>query len=97
MMSTLPSDVYNIPKDIQDQYNKELRETSGSITFNDRLTAFLYVLMRDHTPPGIVSTLLMDSMIGGKTEPITYCNGWLADYAHYIAQHLVSDWNTDPK
>lgn len=64
---------------------KELRDRSGNIAINSRLVSFLYQLMRDHVPPGIVEQVLNQS----EDEPqVTYTNGWLAKYAEDVANRL---------
>lgn len=70
-------------------YNKEkadaLRLRSGSIKINSRLVSFLYELMRDRLPPGVVEELVQNA----EDEPeIVYTNGWLAKYAEDIANRL---------
>jgi hypothetical protein len=68
----------------KEEMNK-LRERSGNIKINSRLTSFLYQLMRDHLPAGIVEKLAQES-----TEPdVLYTNGWLANYADDVAKRLV--------
>lgn len=64
--------------------NSELRIRSGEVNINDRLTSFLYELMRDHLPLGVVEKLVRDSL-----EPdAAYTNGWLAKYAKDLADRL---------
>lgn len=61
-----------------------LRERSGNIRLHSRLTSFLYDLMRDHVPPGVVEQLVQEA-----TDPdVKYTNGWLALYAQDLAQRL---------
>lgn len=62
-----------------------MRKDSGSIKINSRLVGFLYDLMRDHLPPGIVEKLVQESE--GESN-IVYTNGWLAQYAEYLANRL---------
>jgi hypothetical protein len=62
-----------------------LRQRSGHVVISSRLVSFLYQLMRDHVPPGIVEELVIES----EDEPeITYTNGWLAKYAEDLAGRL---------
>lgn len=64
--------------------NSELRIRSSEVNINDRLTSFLYELMRDHLPAGIVEKLVRDA-----SEPdVAYTNGWLAKYAEDLAKRL---------
>jgi hypothetical protein len=61
-----------------------LRERSGTVQINSRLVSFLYELMRDHLPVGIVEELVQAS----KEPDVTYTNGWLAKYAQDLANRL---------
>lgn len=62
----------------------QLRERSGSVTVNSKLVSFLYELMRDHVPQGILEKLVIES----QTSEVKYTNGWLASYAADIAKRL---------
>lgn len=64
-----------------------LRIRSGSVRSPDRLTSFLYDLMRDHLTPGQVEKLLLDCPWDG--EETIYTNGWLALYAQDVADRLT--------
>ena len=68
-----------------DQYNAQLRQDSGAVNFSDKLTSFLYDLMRDHLPLGQVEMLVREAQEQGETR---YTNGWLAQYAHNPAERL---------
>jgi hypothetical protein len=69
---------------IEPDANAELRERSGNIQIDDKLTSFLYSLMRDHLPAGIVEQLVREI-----TESDTkYTNGWLANYANDLSKRL---------
>lgn len=48
------------------------------------LVSFLYELMRDHVPPGVVEHLVITSPAGLTT----YTNGHLARYAKELADRL---------
>lgn len=63
----------------------DLRERSGSIDIQgDKLTSFLYDLLRDHLPSGTVENLVREA-----SEPdVSYANGYLALYAHDLANRL---------
>jgi hypothetical protein len=63
-----------------------LRERSGSITSNDPLTAFLYLLVRDHLPLGIVEKVMKE--IGPDDLEMHFTNGWLAMWADDVAVRL---------
>ena len=62
----------------------ELRELSGSIDSKDKLVEFLYELMRDHVPVGVIEGIL-ENINHGHT--VQYTNGYLAKYAMHVA-----DW-----
>jgi hypothetical protein len=66
------------------QETDTLRERSGHIEMDSKLVAFLYELMRDHLPPGVVERLVQDSQI----SECLYTNGWLAKYAEDLANRL---------
>ncbi len=71
--------------------NKKVREASGEIDFpvSDWLTSFLYTLMRDYTPPGRVEQLVRDiENEATKATACCYTNGWLAQYAKYLADRI---------
>lgn len=65
----------------------KLRADSGTITYSDPLTSFLYQLMRDEMPAGKVEQLVM-SIVDESKEDIIFTNGWLAQYAHNLAETL---------
>jgi len=66
------------------EHNSELRLRSGEVNVNDRLTSFLYELMRDHLDAGTVEKLVRDS----QDPDVAYTNGWLAQYAEDLAKRL---------
>ena len=63
----------------------EMRKRSGEIRIESRLVSFLYELMRDHVPLGIVESIVQASE---KEPDVLYTNGWLAKYAEDIANRL---------
>lgn len=63
-----------------------LKETSGKVHIRGKLTGFLYELMRDHVTPGTVQHILMDSY----DPDVHYTNGFLANYAHFVAKQLTT-------
>lgn len=65
---------------------KNIRERSGSVDIDSYLVSFLYELMRDHLPPGVVEEIVLNSI--GDSE-CKYSNGWLAKYAEDIANRLT--------
>jgi len=64
--------------------NEELRELTGKVEIEDMLTHFLYLLVRDYLPAGIIEELVR------KTEKnkILYTNGYLAKYAELLSNRL---------
>ena len=65
--------------------NVAMRERSGTVQINSRLVSFLYELMRDHLPPGVIEEIVRASE--GESD-VVYTNGWLAQYAQDIANRL---------
>lgn len=75
-----------------DRYKKAyevVMEGAPMHTTMDRLTSFLYLLMRDHLPPGVVTEVVIDAHVG--EGPTTLSNGYLALYAEHLAYKLKSD------
>jgi len=68
---------------------EELKEDSGTITYADPLTSFLYQLLRDHLPAGEVEKIVCDVIAEGGVE-VTFTNGWLAKYANNLADKIRS-------
>lgn len=67
--------------------NEELRTASGTFTSDDPLVGFLYDLMRDNVTPGQVQSLIT-RIKGQPTKNAVFSNGWLAQYAEYLAEQL---------
>lgn len=63
----------------------QMRERSGSVTLDCKLTSFLYTLMRDYVHPGDLENIMLHHI---SDEPSVYTNGWLAKYAEDIANRL---------
>ncbi len=70
---------------LKDEANDNLRESSGGVQINSKLVSFLYELMRDHLPAGTVEKIVRASE--GESN-VVYTNGWLAQYAEYLANRL---------
>lgn len=64
---------------------KRIRKKSGNIDYNNKLIAFLYILMRDDITPGRIENIMINHIFDAKSE---YSNGWLAKYAEDIAERL---------
>lgn len=70
--------------DRQQQLHQELVASAGTFSTTDRVTSFLYELMRDHVPPGVVQEMLCNTPPGRQK----LSNGWLARYAYWVSQEL---------
>lgn len=62
-----------------------MRNASGNISINDKLTSFMYELLRDHLPASIVEELVRSSE---EEIEVSYSNGWLAQYADCLSKRL---------
>jgi hypothetical protein len=63
-----------------DEYNSNVRE----------LTAFLYILMRDHLPSGVVHGILIDhTSVGETTTEWVYSNPFLAAESMVLAKAIL--------
>jgi len=67
----------------------ELREASGKVIYTDPLTSFFYELIRDELPAGTVEKIVRNVAAEGNKE-IVFTNGWLAQYAHNLAELILS-------
>lgn len=72
---------------------KRLRKKSGTVKDNRLLVAFLYVLMRDVVPPGVMEgTLLKLSNTNAdeshEKQEYLLTNGYLAKYAQDLADRI---------
>ena len=76
-----------VNKETSQKRNDKLREVSGNIVFNDALTSFLYELIRDHLPAGVVEEIVRNSV--NNTE-VLFTNGWLAKYSNNLAEELLN-------
>ena len=64
---------------------KSLRLRSGHVQIDSKLVSFLYELMRDHLPAGVVEHLVQEA---SQESKVVYTNGWLAQYAQDLANRL---------
>lgn len=62
-----------------------LREESGYFRSKDPLVCFLYDVMRDHLPVGVVEKLVLENVHG---LDCLFSNGFLAKYAENLAREL---------
>ena len=67
--------------------NEGVRERSGCFRSRSRVTALLYLLMRDEIPCGLLEELVT-KVCEHEEDYITFTNGWLAQYAHDLEQRL---------
>lgn len=65
-----------------------MRERSGNIRIDNSLVEFIYILVRDHLPLGVIEDILSENVCGA---PVLYTNGWLARYAQDVAIRLTND------
>jgi hypothetical protein len=72
--------------ELHDKINTDelLYKRSGEVRSSNKLTSFLYDLMRDHLPTSTVEKLVRDAQY---TE-VKFTNGWLASYANDLASRL---------
>ena len=57
---------------------------------NNKLVTFLYLLMRDELPCGVVERIVQELENTGK-DYFVLSNGYLADYAYEIAERLLKN------
>lgn len=65
----------------------ELHKRSGQVRSDNPFVSFLYILMRDHVPTGVVAKVVADDEGG---PPYDFTNGWLAQYAAHVVAELTS-------
>jgi hypothetical protein len=65
-----------------------LAARSGNRNTTDPLVSFLYVLLRDHVPAGVVEVLVMEASKTDVNCADTLSNGWLALYAEDVVERL---------
>lgn len=87
---------------VKDANTKRLRKKSGAVKDDRLLVAFLYVLMRDTVPPGVIEGTLLKLSNENAEEKETkheymLTNGYLAKYAQDIADRLESGRLTGQK
>lgn len=68
--------------------NDILRELTGNVTINCKLTSFIYSLLRDHLPAGEVELLIREAE---DQSNVTYTNGYLAKYSEILAKRLLDE------
>lgn len=69
--------------------SQALLERSGNFTTRDNLVAFLYELMRDEVPLGVVEQIVLNSQPRDTSDGVwSLTNGYLGKYAEDIAARL---------
>jgi len=58
-------------------------------TKNYRLTSFLYSLLRDHLPAGVIERIVSDDEKKVRGGEIFLCNNHVATYAEELAERLL--------
>lgn len=81
--------------------NDALRSRSGAVNSQDPLVSFLYILMRDHLPAGVVEGILQNHVVveaqdEGPSDESQFCNGYIAAYAKDIAARLSPQPDAEP-
>lgn len=66
-----------------------LRVESGNIKYSDPLTSFIYELLRDHLTCATVEVII-SHIIAESGKEIAFTNGWLAQYAHNLADLIIN-------
>ena len=69
----------------------DMRKRTGAVKYNSKLVSFLYELIRDHLPAGVVEGVVHNSTFDAD---VTYTNGYLANYAQDIAARLCQSERT---
>lgn len=67
--------------------NDLLKDASGNVVDDTRLVSFLYSLMIESVPPGVIQKALCESPAGR----VKYSNGFVAEYARYVARRLLDE------
>ena len=62
----------------------------------DNLRAFLYLLMRDHLPPGVVRQIIKTGIFASDGHKHIYTNGHLAAMAAECAANIKRGRSADP-
>jgi len=68
--------------------NAALRDRSGAVDSTDPLVSFLYILLRDHVPAGVVEGIVQNHVAVAGGHEAEFCNGFIASYAKDVAERL---------
>ena len=69
----------------RDTENDALRARSGNVHTNDSVVAFLYEVIRDFVPIGMVERIAQNSL---NSNGYSLTNGWLAMYCKDVVDRL---------
>lgn len=69
---------------VYNEENRSLHKRSGEFDSHNKLTSFLYELLRDLLLCGVVEKSVKDS----QTTPVYFTNGYLAKYSEDLAKRL---------
>lgn len=73
---------------MRDNFINEMRNASGNVRItDDKLTDFIYVLLRDYLSAGEVCQIV-EEIENQKNQDIFYTNGWLANCAKFLSDKL---------
>lgn len=81
-----PDPVYPKRHAVEIEIDKQLRADTGALKSTDPLVSFIYHLLRDQLPAGVVEQQVMNAI---KNADALYSNGFLLQYAENIAKRLV--------
>ena len=70
------------------EVSEKIRKLSGEFESRSKVSAFLYLLMRDELVCGEVERMVKIVENGDK---FTFSNGWLARYSVYLASRLIKN------
>lgn len=68
--------------------DRKLRQQSGHIKSKNRLDCFLYLLLRDNVPAGVIGNIVKQIRENSNNKEYLFGNGWLAEYAIYVRRFL---------
>ena len=71
------------------QRNPEMYHEVPTVESTSKALGFLYILMRDHLPPGAVEEIFSEHVDKMEGMTVTYSNGYLAQYAQSLAKRLL--------
>lgn len=71
----------------QENHMVNMRQRSGSVDSTDPLVGFLYILIRDHVPLGVIEEIMLAHVEYDQSDN-QFTNGWLANYCKDLANRL---------